>query len=196
MITSTKQIKPSVLKSLQGKAGKAGANGAQGAAGAIGPQGPAGGTGPAGAVGAKGETGATGPQGEKGATGTNGKDGTTGFTETLPSGKTEEGEWSVTPVEIPELGHAIVGHGAISFVIPLQAAPTLVYLKEGEGKTVECPGTAAEPKAEKGFLCLYTVEENEQHLSGSTASAFGAQLIFGGEFAGLPTGGSWAVTAG
>ena len=40
LITSTKQIKPSVLKALVGKTGKAGANGAPGPAGPAGPQGP------------------------------------------------------------------------------------------------------------------------------------------------------------
>ena len=99
LITSTKQISPSVLKSLQGKAGAAGAAGAQGlgpagAQGAQGPAGPAGAKGEAGAAGqdgaagAKGATGATGP---KGATGANG---TSGFTERLPSKKTETGSWA------------------------------------------------------------------------------------------------------
>src|SRR3984957_149409 len=58
LITSTKQIKPSVLASLKGKAGPAGANGANGAAGPVGPQGP---TGPAGAgsPGLEGKAGAS-----------------------------------------------------------------------------------------------------------------------------------------
>ncbi len=61
LITSTKQISPKVLKSLQGKAGANGANGAQGSAGPVGPQGPAG---------AKGETGAAGAAGANGTSGT------------------------------------------------------------------------------------------------------------------------------
>jgi hypothetical protein len=60
LITSTKQISPSVLKSLQGKAGAAGANGAQGPAG---PQ---------------GQAGAPGKDGANGKDGTNGKDGKDG----------------------------------------------------------------------------------------------------------------------
>ena len=59
LITSTKQISPSVLKALQGKAGAAGAPGVAGAQGAQGPGGPAG---TAGSAGGKGETGPAGPE--------------------------------------------------------------------------------------------------------------------------------------
>ena len=81
LITSTKQIKPSVRKALKGAKGPrgqsvagltgprgpAGATGAQGLAGAAGgAQGPQGQQGPAGAAGAKGATGAAGAQGASG----------------------------------------------------------------------------------------------------------------------------------
>src|ERR1700684_2101889 len=63
LITSTKQIKPSVLKSLQGKAGAKGANGAPGATGPAGPGGPAG-AGTPGSQGPAGPQGSAGPKGE------------------------------------------------------------------------------------------------------------------------------------
>lgn len=63
LITSTKQIKPSVLKKLKGKRGPVGPAGAVGATGATGQTGSTGATGPAGTTGAKGDTGATGPAG-------------------------------------------------------------------------------------------------------------------------------------
>ena len=222
VITSTKQIKPSVLKQLKGKAG---ANGAQGAAGTIGPQGPAGGTGPAGATGAKGENGSTGANGtivtstesssaiEGHCNGTtsggkggskfesasgktyacNGKEGspwTAGGT--LPSGKTEQGEWSATN------GASELGQDAISFVIPLPAAPTLELEPEGYEGTAgaNCPGKASEPQAKEGFLCMYTQGKvGVTTLEVSEAQAFGARLLFGGT-SGAIVFGSWAVTAG
>lgn len=57
LIRSTKQISPSVLKALRGKAGPVGP------AGTAGQTGPAGATGPSGAPGAKGDTGQTGAAG-------------------------------------------------------------------------------------------------------------------------------------
>jgi hypothetical protein len=78
LITSTKQISPSVLKSLQGKAGAAGAPGPQGPAGPGGAKGENGANGSNGAPGTNGSNGAPGAKGEPGSTGPAGKTGPTG----------------------------------------------------------------------------------------------------------------------
>jgi hypothetical protein len=184
LITSTKQIKPSVLSALRGKAGAAGANGAAGPAG------------PAGGQGVKGETGATGLQGPEGKEGKEGKPGKEGKAGkegspwtaggTLPPEKTETGAWSASgtastgDVCIPnalegpvlsnndsesrcpsgyddyEVGNYAVG--AISFTIPLEkplGEEEVHYLKYEERIAGKCEGSFEEPTAAPGNLCVY-----------------------------------------
>lgn len=158
-----------------GKNGTNGANGAQGATGAVGPAGPAGSQGPAGAAGAKGETGATGPKGETGATGEEGPAGPEGTFggQTLPAGKTLKGNWAASGYG--EEGFALVGHpyfgvagAAVSYALPLgeQGAGLGVvahYIDEEEvehGVMPEgCTGSAVDPGAEPGNLCVFAESE-------------------------------------
>jgi hypothetical protein len=163
LITSTKQISPKVLKSLKGANGKAGATGPQG------PAGPAGATGPQGPAGGSGQKGEKGERGEKGETGAAGQNGTTGFTETLPSGKTEKGDWAMTGA-MPGTG-ALEGSDAtaVSFVIPLKEAPAPVYIHapseeqwaKGEFPIppAGCTGNVTEPGAEPGHVCVFASQE-------------------------------------
>jgi hypothetical protein len=235
-ISSTKQISPKVLKALKGANGK---NGANGAAGAQGPAGPAGAVGPAGPGGAAGGAGAKGENGKDGKDGKDGKEGKEGspWTDggTLPSKATETGTWSFSGPG-PSIGNIVLTH--ISFPIQLpaplegsncgQGGPCHVHfitttgeeiggLKETQSKA--CKGTAAEPTAEPGNLCLYEqerallgVEHEEGDIiitspgtpfpvafpqeSASGAGTTGAIIYFKGESETANFGyGSWAVTA-
>jgi hypothetical protein len=166
LITSTKQISPSVLKSLQGKAGNNGATGPAGAAGtpgAQGPQGPAGSGGPAGPAGARGETGAAGAKGAKGATGSPWPVGGT-----LPSEATETGTYvfssaTGTPTFLEEYLATTISF-PIPLTAPLDSEHTIFVPVPHEGsqtpaqcENTEHPGAASaeNPEAAPGYLCVF-----------------------------------------
>jgi hypothetical protein len=236
LITSTKQISPKVLKSLKGANGKngvAGANGAQGA------QGPAGANGKDGANGTNGTNGKDGTSGKDGVSVTgvaasagecpaggvkytsasgnsavcNGKDGTTGFTETLPTGKTEKGDWSLALTATAKEQLAL---DPISFAIPLAselAEAKVHYIKESGIVPTGCTGSVENPGATKGNLCIFTrEEENLEPFGGSiavlnpeptgfgngfnTAGKAGTSVSLWSKAAGSAKAtGDWAVTA-
>jgi Rieske Fe-S protein len=140
LITSTKQIKPSVLKKLKGATGPAGAAGAQGPAGAAGANGKDGAVGPTGPTGEKGEKGA------KGATGEEGEPGEPWTVDgTLPSEATETGAWDAT----------FTGEGVTSISFPIPLATALPEANVHVAPNANCPGTVADPQAAAGHLCVY-----------------------------------------
>ena len=211
VITSTKQIKPSVLKSLKGARGESGASGPAGSVGAQGPAGPAGAKGEAGTP---GEKGSPGTPGEPGAAGEEGSPWTAGGT--LPSGATEKGTWANFHIA------AVAGENSgspISFSIPLTIGlgEARVHYYEigekGDGKGCPTTSSAANPEAEPGNLCVFAkAEENSRPVegylsildpeaeteeetfmhSGRTGVVVLSQSIAAGE---IHAYGTWAVTA-
>jgi hypothetical protein len=199
--------KKEVEKIAKKFAGKPGANGATGPAG------------PAGAAGAKGDAGPAGGAGTAGTSGTsvttktftgikgsckegglevtsasptanvcNGSPWTAGGT--LPSGASEQGVWAVASKEL--------AFDSISFGIPLKTEPTITYLKKGEAGTPACPGTAAEPEAEAGNLCVYAAEEvgaGEVAGVGTPEGRSGADVAFSSPGSSSFANGVWVVTA-
>lgn len=158
-VATTAKSKPKAKTGPRGPAGPAGKNGATGATGATGP---AGAIGPGGPPGPQGPAGMNGTNGEKGA---EGKEGKTGFTSQLPKGKTEQGVWAASG--------SVYGSGAISFVIPLESAPAAHYVNASgqeltgtaEQTPAVCTGSAVNPTAPEGVLCVYATSERENHVS-------------------------------
>lgn len=183
----TKQQEKQVKKIAKKYAGKRGPAGPQGPAGAPGPKGDAGAKG---ADGAKGATGDRGPEGPGGPEGPEGSPWTAGGV--LPTGETETGGWAYGSSE----GLIIT---AISFNIPLAEAPEAEIVPAPPpggptASTAHCPGTAAEPTAAPGFLCIYVQEGTAP--DGVEPQIWGAALIkFNGSGSPVVGFGSFAVTA-
>ena len=166
------------------KAGKPGPRGKTGATGPAGPQGTAGPTGPA------GTNGTNGAPGEKGTAGANGKsvvasaaggscskggtkfevegsgksekvcNGETGFTETLPEGKTETGDFFARVNGID--GANVPAQDLItssSFNIPLTSRPHIIFVSVGKPTPTGCLGNVENPGAEAGNLCIFAGTE-------------------------------------
>jgi hypothetical protein len=216
----------------QGPAGPAGPAGAPGAKGDAGAPGSAGANGATGATGPTGATGVTGPKGPTGPTGPTGATGVTGATgnigATLASGTTETGAWShvgegIVKEEVDvgvfderPAGGSRTAAEPISFTIPLASELDGNHVKVEPfgyaGTDPNCPGTAKEPKAANGFLCVYIARVREGELeNGAVTVPALLTLKAGGGFTGASkTGavlnseefkdiafiyGTWAVTA-
>ena len=156
----------------------------------------------------------------------NGKNGTTGFTKTLPAGETEKGAWSLGPIAkatVPvSFGLHLLNVTVASFAIPLAEeleSGHVHYINSAGEEVLEtgpvpntgaCKGgTAVNPTAEPGNLCVYATEENEtssesglifnpskpRSIPEGEAGKTGAYALFliNGENA--SGAGTWAVTA-
>ncbi len=204
---------PAGANGKDGTNGTNGANGAPGAAGATGADGTsvtgtalAPGEGPPGEECAEGGVeytsasgvdvvcnGEKGPQGDVGPTGDEGSPWTLGGT--LPSEKTETGAWAAT------------GEGGVpvSFAIPLASGLGVseVHKFSDADFATFCPGSAANPQAGAGNLCVY---KGATFAGGTVAAIFTTSAVGFSEEGASKSGavlyvvggggwGSWAVTA-
>lgn len=157
--------------------------------------GPAGASGPAGAKGEAGAKGDTGAAGGTGPEGPPGEKGETGPLDTkLPPGKTIRGFWDFQ-VDNP------VHNGVLTLTYPfrIEPKPNFVYMPPNAAPTEECPGEVEEPKAKRGFFCLYAKvsDGTEGEPSAGRESTYGFQKFWNTESgaAYVLAHGRWAVTA-
>jgi hypothetical protein len=156
--------------------------------------GPPGAPGPKGDTGTKGDTGPAGPEGPQGE---KGPPGPAGPTETkLPSCQTSKGLWQFQVNGNPEAFMTI--SFPLRVVSPL---PEPHWMGVGESPTTECPGTAEEPKAAPGHLCIYAANLSAESASfpnelGGFDPSSGWRGTFSINESKAAFGfGSWAVTA-
>jgi hypothetical protein len=87
--------------------------------------------------------------------------------------------------------------GAISFPIPLSEAPDVTYLPPGSPATAECPGTASNPLATPGRLCVYGARQDAgiPSLEAQSGGRTGFRIFPNDPDAGsTQIDGTWAVT--
>ncbi|MFL5872248.1 MAG: collagen-like protein [Solirubrobacterales bacterium] len=145
--------------------------------------------------------------------------GTTGFTKTLPSGATETGTFALyqsLPAASAATEEQTTTWAPISFSIPLAQgsgeekvfvlSPEQIENEEGPGFEAGCTGTAFEPTAPSGVLCVYTAENNSSNgfiffaNQNEEPKSFGpAGTVLWAQSSALPATvqirGTWAVTA-
>lgn len=158
-------------RGLQGEAGPTGETGAAGLRGVQGEVGPTGQAGAPGATGPQGQPGEQGPTGEAGATGATGPAGTDGVSavESLPAGQTERGVLVGQEVASEE-EQEFLAEATLPVPAPVKVTAKDVVVVgasfdipkgETQDKNPNCPGSAAAPTAEPGFVCLYpTIQGN------------------------------------
>jgi len=166
-----------------------------------GPAGPAGSQGPAGAEGKQGL------EGKQGAAGEDGEDGACSVANpscVLPPGATSTGHWSFA-------NKGLSAFVSISFPLRVIPAPGVFevaqnWIGPGDSPTPQCPGTAKDPKAAPGEVCMYVGSFSGSPAIGSAGdpvktdewtqdrtSGLIAEFEFSGEEA--YGAGTWAVTA-
>jgi hypothetical protein len=164
-------------------------------AGAPGPQGV---TGPAGVAGTRGDSGATGPTGPPGTDAS--------LPTTLPSGRTLRGGFVASGLAA-SAGDTF--EAGVSFSVSLASAPTVHVILPGGSPPAACTGTAADPAAAAGHLCVYvatvtastgavtTYDPTETRAAGAgKASRLAFDVGVTASGAGdVRAAGTWAVTA-
>jgi hypothetical protein len=89
--------------------------------------------------------------------------------------------------------------GQIAYPVPMPEALDVQFIDAPGTPTPECPGTAAEPAASPGFLCMYEVALSGTNTAASffRNSRFGVNFFFvdDGVAGGFYGSGTWAATA-
>ncbi len=154
--------------------------------------------------GATGPIGLTGPKGDKGDKGERGEAGPFP-TGPLPSGATIRGTYSIGTHQNTAGEYHNIG---VSFGYTLASAPTGHFVAVGTTPPAQCPGSALNPQAAPGNLCVYEAVEGNQAstptvfnpANGTTGTVgtvgFGVSVT-GGASTGsnILSYGTWAVTA-
>jgi hypothetical protein len=102
--------------------------------------------------------GQQGPKGDPGPQGAKGDKGDPGSIAVVPSGKTIRGVYVLSFDAAAGAGTTSFSFGATLPSAP--AAPPANFIDVGEGPTASCPGSAGNPQAAPGHLCVYEAHQS------------------------------------
>jgi hypothetical protein len=104
-----------------------------------------------------------------------------------------------------EASQTAIAETGVSFALPLAFVPTVHYITAGETTLPEgCTGSATEPGAEEGFLCVFGEQEFnllakpgvQLHEAAKTGRTYGfAVSAFNNAKGAMIITGTWAVAA-
>jgi hypothetical protein len=161
-----------------------------GAPGARGPKGDRGAAGTPGSSGARGPVGPSGPKGDS-------------FDTQLSSGKTLRGTYEVTGTASAQ-GGQFAGISE-TYAVELASAPRLRMIADQTAPPSECPGTAADPRAMPGNLCVYESRNHGNLIDAPhlfvdpfnpSEGTLGFRILIRADANGsFTSAGTWAVTA-
>ena len=125
---------------------------------------------------------------------------------TLPSGATVRGHYA--NMGTTDGANFQAASEGISFGYRLESAPTGVVIHAGQAPTADCPGSATNPQAAPGFLCVYENDAQNKrdagypHIAvgfgGGSTTPYGAYVYTHSNTAAPSffwSRGTWAVTA-
>jgi hypothetical protein len=146
----------------------------------------------------RGQTGPPGPKGETGAKGDPGSQGEAGppgpFPGVLPSGKTMRGVYAMVD-NAANVGDAYRDAVSFGFSLPDGFLVKAHFVPVG-GSDPNCPGSAPEPNAAPGHLCVFEQAGSNHTPMNINLRSSGAILsTFAGVAGYVSSSGSWAVTA-
>jgi hypothetical protein len=127
------------------------------------------------------------------------KAGTASAPTTLASGQTLRGHYHVEAYSGSGGGTGGDVGGGYSYLFSLPSTPTPHFIADGAIPPAQCPGTAANPQAAPGHLCVYESGNHNNNLveigSGSDKYGFGVLVYASTGVSSEWSIGSWAVTA-
>lgn len=111
----------------------------------------------------------------------------------LPPGKTVKGTYAI---DLTAAGSGEWGVDALSFGAAMSSQPKVKFVADGQPAPASCRGTVSDPKAARGYLCIFESIGMNRLVSLGAPTPTGGFIFINSAGAGeFESVGSWAATA-